>query len=253
MIGKDIGYRTLPPEASRTLGCLLSHITHDFGNLLTPLLSYPDLVRVRLPEQAPERAMLDAMERAARDMAHIVGQLQLLAWQEELDAETMDVNLIVSEIVGDLKYQPMAESVTFTVELTDAATTVCVSADGLIAAVANVCRNAAEAAAPAGRVCVRTARADLPAGVDVTGAPSPAGPFISVEVTDSGPGLAPHVRDALCEPFVTTRNAAAQRGAGLGLTIVFNALRRQGGRLEVSAPPEGGARFVLWVPAAPAV
>ncbi|HEY0378733.1 MAG TPA: ATP-binding protein [Pyrinomonadaceae bacterium] len=66
-----------------------------------------------------------------------------------------------------------------------------------------------------------------------------------ITVTDSGPGIAPDLRERIWEPFFTTK----QRGTGLGLAIVRKRMEEAGGFARLAATGEGqGARFELRVP-----
>jgi signal transduction histidine kinase len=66
-----------------------------------------------------------------------------------------------------------------------------------------------------------------------------------VTVTDSGPGIAPDLRERIWEPFFTTK----QRGTGLGLAIVRKRMEEAGGSARLTTTQEGqGARFELRVP-----
>jgi K+-sensing histidine kinase KdpD len=72
---------------------------------------------------------------------------------------------------------------------------------------------------------------------------------LRLEVSDSGPGIAPADRVRIFRKFERLHHAAP--GAGLGLTLARAATERQGGRLWVDSSPLGGARFVLCLPAGP--
>ena len=62
---------------------------------------------------------------------------------------------------------------------------------------------------------------------------------------DSGPGIAPDVRDHLFEPFHTTKST----GTGLGLAISYGIVEYHGGKIDVESPQEGGATFIVRLPA----
>jgi len=71
------------------------------------------------------------------------------------------------------------------------------------------------------------------------------GPQIELAVSDSGPGVAPELRERVFEPFFTTR----AEGVGLGLAIARQIVEAHGGRIEVGESSSGGARFAVILPA----
>jgi CheY-like chemotaxis protein len=73
---------------------------------------------------------------------------------------------------------------------------------------------------------------------------------VSVEVADTGQGVAPEHLDRLFEPFFSTRAPGA--GAGLGLSICHNVVRAHGGRIEVQSQLGVGTRFLVRLPASDA-
>lgn len=72
-----------------------------------------------------------------------------------------------------------------------------------------------------------------------------------IEVDDAGPGVAPAEREHIFERFARgspTARDASDGGAGLGLALVSQHVRRHDGRVWVEARPGGGARFVVELP-----
>jgi len=66
-----------------------------------------------------------------------------------------------------------------------------------------------------------------------------------VAVADSGPGIAPEIRERLFDPFFTTKTSD---GTGLGLWVSQGLVQRYGGRIGVDCPPSGGSVFTVWLP-----
>mgnify|MGYP001484204565 FL=1 len=108
--------------------------------------------------------------------------------------------------------------------------------EALVRAFRNLVRNAVEAMegsdAPRRiRVCL-TAMTAPETGVEVT-------------IADTGPGVPEDVRERIFEPDFTTKS----RGTGLGLTLVRQAVAAHGGTVTARGRPEGGAEFVVRLPA----
>ncbi|HLY98583.1 MAG TPA: ATP-binding protein, partial [Candidatus Angelobacter sp.] len=71
---------------------------------------------------------------------------------------------------------------------------------------------------------------------------------VAIEIQDTGPGIAPEMKEEIFNPFVTTKKT----GVGLGLAIVSRILDGHGGSVRVVAAPENaGACFRVWLPCAP--
>src|SRR5262249_2760027 len=73
------------------------------------------------------------------------------------------------------------------------------------------------------------------------------GGHAALEVWDDGPGVAPHIRGRIFEPFVTTKSEVT--GTGLGLSLSFGIANAHGGTLEL-VPTDAGACFRLMLPGA---
>lgn len=67
---------------------------------------------------------------------------------------------------------------------------------------------------------------------------------IVVAFRDSGPGIAPQIREHMFEPFHTSKST----GTGLGLAISYGIIERHGGVIEVESPPGSGTTFIVRLP-----
>jgi len=82
----------------------------------------------------------------------------------------------------------------------------------------------------------------------------PGGPVITVQICDRGPGVPAEMRERIFEPFFRLPGHAEQAGGvGLGLALVKQIAERHGGSVRCEAREGGGSRFVMVLPAAPAL
>jgi signal transduction histidine kinase len=165
-------------------------------------------------------------------MSRIVSQLLLVAKLETLNIrldEQVELGSAGREAAENLG--PIAISMSKTLEVEAAPGPVFVRGNGpvVIAAVSNLIENALNHSPTGGTVRIR-----------ITSAPS-------IEVCDSGPGIAPEMREKIFERFWRGENS--KEGAGLGLSIVRRIMNALNGSVSVSDAPEGGACFSLIFPA----
>ncbi|HTE43685.1 MAG TPA: ATP-binding protein [Gemmatimonadaceae bacterium] len=112
--------------------------------------------------------------------------------------------------------------------------------DLLHRAVFNLALNAVQAAEPGTEVRVEVARSSfepLPNGLSFEG------DAVALRVSDSGPGIAPEIRDRMFDPFFTTK----ANGSGLGLAVVHRAIEAHRGLVFVDSNTRG-TRFTVILP-----
>ncbi|OGP84591.1 MAG: hypothetical protein A2Y95_05520, partial [Deltaproteobacteria bacterium RBG_13_65_10] len=83
------------------------------------------------------------------------------------------------------------------------------------------------------------------------GAQEVPGPCVTIDIRDSGCGIAPSMIEEIFRPFVTTRKD--QRGTGLGLPICREIMVRHGGRILVESTLGAGATFTVMIPVVPPI
>ena len=114
-------------------------------------------------------------------------------------------------------------------------------------AVLNLAMNACDAMPGGGRLELALSEVDLDdEGAQALGlAP---GPHVALAVADNGIGMSDEVRQHLFEPFFTTKPSG--KGTGLGLAMVYGAVKQSGGGIGVSTRQGRGTTFRLFFPRA---
>jgi two-component system, LuxR family, sensor kinase FixL len=67
---------------------------------------------------------------------------------------------------------------------------------------------------------------------------------VVLRIQDTGPGIAPEVRDRLFDPFYTTK----PDGMGMGLSICRSILTAHGGSINATSEPGEGTTFEVTIP-----
>ncbi len=232
--------RILGDRAERldALGKLTGGVAHDFNNLLSTIMGAVQLAQRRAGDDPRIARHLDAALRATRTGADLVDRLLGFAKRGAATVEPVTVAALFAELA------PLAENAVgptvglrFTPPPPDA--TVRCDRAQIVTALLNLVANARDAIA-----------GDRGAGiVRIAGGPSAELPdHHEIVVIDDGPGMAPEVRARALDPFFTTKGAA--RGTGLGLSMVYGAVRRCGGDLRIESAPGAGAAVRLLLPRA---
>ncbi|MET0262922.1 MAG: ATP-binding protein [Rariglobus sp.] len=218
-----------------SLATLAGGVAHEFNNVLTIVLGYGGLIPDLADDPERLRQTVDHIMKAARRGADVVYQLQLFARTQECPRSLQDIHQLVRDsVVHTARGWPA----TVNVHLLLAAGPILlpVNAAQLILALQHLLQNAREALLlDTGHITVRTT-------LHLDQQP----PSLCLGIEDNGIGMAPAVRERVCEPFFTRHATSGIRG--LGLSVVHGIVHAHGGRLEVDAPPEGGARVRLWLP-----
>jgi len=112
----------------------------------------------------------------------------------------------------------------------------------------NLTQNAVDAMGATGRIEVILDRVDGAEEAARTGQPVPSGELVRITFHDSGPGLAPALAEQVFDPYFSTKQKGAQKGMGLGLTIVHSIVKKHGGLVWIESPAGGGCTVYLYFP-----
>jgi PAS domain S-box-containing protein len=238
-------------EAQRleSLGVMAGGITHDFNNLLTPILGSAELALLDLPPDSPIRPRIEQIRRAAQRAAALTRQLLAYSGQGPVLVEHISVSRLVEEM-GQLLEGVVSGKAALIYDLADDLPPVEADIAQLSQVVMNLITNAAEAVREgAGRISLRTGivEAEKVERRYVVGNSEPTeGSYVFFEVVDDGCGMEAETQSKIFDPFFTTKFT----GRGLGLAAALGIVRSHDGFIEIDSEVGRGTRFRVLFPAA---
>ena len=232
-----------------SLGVLCGGIAHDFNNLLTTILGNANLSSMQLPPESPALPYLNQIELATLRAADLTRQLLAYAGKGRVQVIEMDLNRLVLEMTQLLTVS-ISKKAVVRYDLSPGLPLISADPSQMQQLVMNLVTNASEAIGEevSGLITVRTGlqavdEATLEGLLPVL--PLSKGSYVTLEVSDTGCGMAPGVRDRIFDPFFTTKFT----GRGLGLSAMLGILRSHLGGLKVYSEPGHGSVFKLFLPA----
>ena len=180
------------------------------------------------------QGLLHRSRDGLKRIQQIVGHLRLFAHLDEGEVNEADLNDGIESTAAIIVGHARKKQIQLAMDLGPLPPVIC-NAARINQVVMNLLTNAIDACSDGGQVSVRTRKADQ---------------GVTIEVSDTGCGIPPEVRDRIFDPFFTTKPVG--QGTGLGLSISYGIIKDHDGAIDVRSEPGHGSHFVVSLPLRPA-
>ena len=226
------------------VGRLAGGVAHDFNNLLSVILGAAETLGKALASYDPlQEEVTDIRDAVARGAA-LTRQLLIFGRKEVRNPGLHDVNEVVLG-VERLLMRVLGSSVKIELRREVEYAPVVADVSQLEQVLVNLAINARDAMLRGGTLTIRTGETTLDvhsaAVLDVV-----PGPYVTIDVEDTGVGMDDATRSRAFEPFFTTKGPA--QGAGLGLAMVYGIVRQSGGAISLHSEPAEGTHVRIHLP-----
>jgi PAS domain S-box-containing protein len=230
-------------QKMESIGQLTGGIAHDFNNLLSVLSSGLEVLAMQRGGEGGDNRTIESMRRAVDRGARLTQQLLAFARKQPLQAETRNLNRIITGFEPVLR-RAGNSSIEFEVDLDRKAHSAVIDSARLESALLNLVVNARDAMPEGGRIAIATRNVTL--GPNEAGS-LPAGDYVKISVSDTGTGMPPDVVSRAFEPFFTTKEVG--KGTGLGLSQVYGFIKQSDGEVVIESRPGEGTTISIYLPA----
>lgn len=235
-----------------TLGMLAGRVAHGLNNILTGIVTYPELILLGLPGDSPMRGPIQLMRDSGLKAAAIVEDLLILASQDMPGISLVNVNKdVVLEFLESqecLRLKNTGAAIRVKTELDPDLHPVKGSLTHLRKTLTNLFINAVEAQPEGGRITITTKNRFV-------GSPLPGydtirkGSYVVLKISDNGFGILQEDIRKIFEPFFTKKNFQ-RAGTGLGMTVVWRTVHDHQGYITVQSEVGKGTCFEIYFPSA---
>ena len=231
------------------IGTLAGGVAHDLNNILSGVLTYPELLLLELPPDHKFRKPIETIKESGKKAAAIVDDLLTMARRGVAVSDVVNLNDTISDYLSSPEFKKLIEFhplVKVETSLDSELANITGSSIHLFKTIMNLVSNASEAMTDGGllKITTKNRNIDKPIkGYDEV----QKGSYVSVEISDTGIGIPPEDLPHLFEPFFTKKKMG-RSGTGLGMAVVWGTVNDHKGYIEVESHRGKGTAICLYFP-----
>lgn len=219
-----------------SIGELSSGIAHEINNPLGIILGYTQLLLRGETPQTDRYNDLKTIEKHAKSCKAIVEDLLNFARTSSPQKETLNIHTVIEDVIGFVRHHSNLENIQIETVLAPDLPQVHMDQKKIKQVLINLLMNAIHAVERSGAITISTGL-------------NSASNRVTVEVSDTGHGIAKENLPRIFDPFFTTKPTG--EGTGLGLSVSYGIVKGHGGNITVKSEPGRGSTFMLSLPVTP--
>jgi signal transduction histidine kinase/CheY-like chemotaxis protein len=231
-------------QKMEAIGALAGGIAHDFNNLMTAVIGYSDLLKMRMQRDDPLLGDLDQIRRAGERAASLTGQLLAFSRKQVLQPQVLDINHVISDTEKMLR-RIIGEHIDLVTIPGAALGRVSADPNQVQQVLLNLAVNGRDAMPRGGKLTIETGNVYLDGACARRRVDVEPGAYVLLAVSDTGCGMDAETVSHIFEPFFTTKEKG--RGTGLGLATVYGIIKQSGGHIWVYSEPGKGSTFKIYL------
>jgi PAS domain S-box-containing protein len=236
-------------QKMEAIGTLAGGVAHDLNNILSGIVSYPELLLMDIPQDSPLRKPILTIQKSGERAAAIVQDLLTLARRGVVSTKVLNLNSIISEYLKSPEFENLMmdhPNVHIKTNFETDLLNILGSPVHLLKTIMNLVTNAAEAIPEHGEIILSTKNRYIDkslSGFDKI----KEGDYVILSVRDTGIGIPSEDLERIFEPFYT-KKVMGKSGTGLGMAVVWGTVKDHKGYIDVKSAGGKGTEFTLYFP-----
>ncbi len=229
------------------VGRLAGGIAHDFNNILTAIIGFCTLSKMRTDESDPVHQYQDRILSAAEKAAGLTQSLLAFSRKQMISVSRINlvecVNLIAEKllsVLGDKAQLVIRHEFPVLQVVAD-----CQCIEQILLSLTS---NSRDAMPDGGNLFITTNLAEMGTDFIRVNGFGKVGRYACLTVTDTGVGMDPETQRNIFVPFYTTKNVG--QGTGLGLPSAYGTVKQLGGFITAQSALGSGSVFTIYLPSA---
>jgi PAS domain S-box-containing protein len=246
---KDLQAQLQRAQKMEAIGTLAGGVAHDLNNILSGIVSYPELLLMDLEKGSPLVKPILTIQKSGEKAAAIVQDLLTLARRGVAATEVVNLNSIISEYLLSPEHERLLmdhPEIKVERQLEANLLNILGSPVHLSKTIMNLVSNAAEAMLDGGQIIIRSENRheDKPKNAfdDIS-----RGDYVTITVEDTGIGIPAEDIERIFEPFYT-KKSMGRSGTGLGMAVVWGTVKDHRGYIDIKSEEGKGSAITLYFP-----
>ena len=233
-------------ERLDTIGTLAGGIAHDFNNILTPILGYAEMGKMKVPEDNPLHEYFSEIRQAAERAQNLVSQILTFGKAEESEPSIVSIKSIVEEALKLLR-PSIPSTIAIEKHIDPLCRNILADPSKIHQVIVNLCTNAYQAMETSGGTLTIKLEEIALDGSSMKMLPElQEKRYAKLTISDTGCGMDQMTMERIFEPFFTTK--PVNKGTGLGLPVVHGIISGYRGTITAESQPGKGSSFHIYLP-----
>lgn len=227
------------------IGTLVGGISHDFNNMITPIIGFTELLLKTLPAEDQSRHFLELVKKSGESAAALSRRLLAFSRKQVIQPRVVDLNQIIDDTHKILQ-SVLSKDIELVSKKQNNLGKILVDPGEIEQVIMNLAVNARDAMPQGGTLSIAASQVHMETGFKTPNFEAPPGDYIRMTISDTGTGMDSETKQHIFEPFFTTKDVG--KGTGIGLATVCGIVKQYRGFISVESTLAKGSTFSVHFP-----